>query len=77
MYASGCNRIDQTRRVGMHSLLASPTWKHMGYAEKVENDQVILRVLNLIQYNMTNAELLSRQYWIFTNTAPKSRKKVC
>ena len=61
----------------MHSLLASLTWKQLGYAEKVKNDQVILRVLNLIQYNMTNAELLSRQYWIFTNTALKSCKKIC
>ena len=61
----------------MHSLLASPTWKQLGYVEKVKNDQVILCVRNLIQYNMTSAELLSRQYWILTNTTPKSCKKIC
>ena len=36
VYACGCNRIDQTSRVGMHSLLASPIWKQLGYAEKVK-----------------------------------------
>ena len=59
VYASGCNRIDQTSRVGMHSLLASPTWKQLGYVEKVENIQVIYLVLDLIQCNMANVELLS------------------